>query len=146
MNVQIFPLLDLRTQERVKDSLTVEGDKDYLQMIALYFIRYYKFTYTHSKTQLKDDSKIRQILSVKSKPEYVNVKRWTAYFAYRTGKYTWKEISQYMSLTAPKGNSINTTTHLFQDELEVNKVLQKEYEIHLTNLKKLFITFTLSRI
>lgn len=137
---EIFPILDLRTQEKVKDTLVI-GGKPSLEIISLYFIKYYKLTYN-----IKTEEQIRKVLSVKSKPEYVSVRKWIGYFAYRTGKYTWKEISQYMKLAAPKGNGLILICRQLQDELDLNKALQKEYDIHLVNLNELFITFTLARI
>lgn len=137
---EIFPILDLRTQEKVKDTLVI-GGKPFIETISLYFIQYYKLSYN-----IKTEEQIRRVLSVKSKPEYVSVRKWIGYFAYRTGKYTWAELSHYMGLVAPKGNGLNLICHQFQTELEVNRALKKEYDIHLVNLKELFITFTLARI
>lgn len=140
INPEIFVGLDKRMQDRVKDKFVI-GIVDYLEVITLYFIKYYKLTYN-----VKHPEQARRVLGVKNKPEYVNVKKWVGYFAYRTGKYTWKEISNYMNLAAPKGNGVNLICHQLQEELEVNRALRKEYDIHLQNLRELFITFTLSRI
>lgn len=137
---EIFLLLDPKIQDKVRNDLIV-GGKPYLEIISFYFIKYYKLTYNISTNE-----QVKKVLSIKNKPEYVNVRKWIGYFAYRTGKYTWKELSHYMGLAAPKGNSLNLICHQLQDELEVNRGLKKEYDIHFANLTELFITFVSARI
>lgn len=129
--------LDERYKDKVKDRFTV-GSKYDLEIISAYFIRYYKLSYNFS------NETIPKILAVKNKPEYVNVRKWIGYFAYRTGKYSFQSMQAYFGLAGKKGNGMLLIVRQLEAELEINKRLQKEYQIHFKNLKELFITFKLS--
>lgn len=130
----VFLGLSIEQQERVKERYTVGSKYDY-NIIALYFIRYYK---------LNKSNEPHPNLTDKSVP-IVQVRKWIAYFCYRTGKYSFRAISHAMGYKN-LGHGVSYLAHTLEDEIQVNKALQKEYEIHYHNLKELFITFTLSTI
>lgn len=137
---EVFLGLDEGFKDKVRDRFIV-GSKYDLEIIALYFLRYYKVSYN-----LREGGKIQDVLSIHYERKTVDLKRWIVYFAYRTGKYTFESISRYFGLKSPKGHGVRKIAKALQDELSVNRILMKKYEIHHKNLEKLFITFKLATI
>ena len=126
--------LDERTKDKVKDRYIVGSRHDY-DIIVKYFTRYYKLNKSNEPT----------VDLTKKSYDIVQVRKWIAYFTYRTGKYSFRMISENMGYKN-LGHGISYLAHSLEDEIQVNKGLKKQYEIHLKNLKELFITFKLATI
>lgn len=70
----------------------------------------------------------------------IHIKKWVIHFLYETGKFTHENIKRKLGYT-----TISTVTyHISGMRFSIKNYdsFKKEYQIHLQNLKELFITFT----
>jgi chromosomal replication initiation ATPase DnaA len=96
-----------------------------MESIISYFINYFNIS--------------KKELFTSSSYSIMTIRKWIMLFAQRSGKYSLTKIAIELGYTGR--DYISSTLKRFKEQLLVDQVLQKEFLLHLDNLKKLYIIF-----